>query len=236
MNRQVHILILLAAIAALCVAPTTSSGGTLARLTQDSVIGGWSPGCVNDGGDFWDSTNPAGGESFNGRRITDGSLSEGWPAACWVVDSSTYGGIAYLVIDLGAPYFIDQIDLYNSYWNGTIGTGDFQIKASNSVYFDETSPGVPSGADYLLVPGTDTLILTDTLTQSTLPATGESFYPAPTVAYQYLEFKALSSFYDNPYRGLNEIEVYGTPVPEPNTLVLGALGLLSLLGFTRRRK
>jgi hypothetical protein len=41
---------------------------------------------------------------------------------------------------------------------------------------------------------------------------------------------------ENGYTGYAEIDVMGSPIPEPSTLVLAALGVLGLLGYGRRRQ
>ena len=224
MNRQVHVL--LAAIAAICLAATTSIAAQV-PLTPDSVIGGSSS---KDGA--WDITVEDG--IFNGKHITDGSFREGTPKddrSYWLAHD--FNGPEYLVIDLGAQYNIDQIDLYNTNNRGLNDsyTNGFRIEASNSV----VDNGSPTDFD---LSGAATTIATGVVlkTDGEDPATTatEILFTPPTVPYQYLKFVAIDT--DGFRVGLNEMEVFGSIVPEPSTLVLAALGLLGLMGFTRRRR
>ena len=241
-NRQV--LILLAATAALCLAPTMSLAAPIA-LSPSSVIGG--SGSLNDDGSLWDGT--ADGGLFAGSHITDGSKSENENGRqYWLVNTDGPGGEpGYLVIDLGDTYDIDQIDLYNTHNRGShnFSTKNFRIDASNSVV------DTGSSADFDLS-GNIATILAGTLSETTGEdpiSTADSFTsitPHPEVYVRYLRFNSLGGFthsadgppevnYKDNLRGLNEIEVSGTqgaPIPEPSTLVLGLLGLL---GFLRRR-
>ncbi|MCH2114911.1 MAG: PEP-CTERM sorting domain-containing protein [Pirellulales bacterium] len=242
MNRQVHVL--LAAIAVLCLATTTSNAATI-PLTESSVIGG--SGSLNDDGSLWDGT--ADGGIFNGSNITDGSKSENENGRqYWLVNTDGAGGDpGYLVIDLGDTYDIDQIDLYNTHNRGSnnFSTKDFRIDASNSISFIDANFDMDlSGNIATILSGT----LSETSGEDPI-STADSFTnitPHPEQYVRYLKFNSLGGFthaddgppevnYKDNQRGLNEIEVSGTqgaPVPEPSTLVLVAFGLL---GFTRRR-
>ena len=233
-NLQVHVL--LAAVAALCFAPTTSIAA-LIPLSPSSVIGG--SGSLNDGGDRWDATDPGGQEAgFNATRVADGNLAEDNDLAFWLDDTDTgFGEPAYFVLDLGDTYNIDQIDLYNTNnrGNNNYGTKDFRILASNSVSF------VNADLDMDLS-GAITTILDATLgdTDSQNPPLVQTFAGlTPPDNFRYLKFVADGGLTGGGYadnrRGLNEINVFGVqadPIPEPSTLVLGLLGVL---GFTRRR-
>ena len=114
MNRQVHVL--LAAIAALCLAPTTSIAAQV-PLTESSVIGGsGSQNGEGNPGDFlWDTaTSPTDG-TFNALNVTDGDLRE-TEGHFWLDNTDAgFGEPGYFVIDLGDTYNIDQIDLYNTH-------------------------------------------------------------------------------------------------------------------------
>ena len=236
MVRKVHVL--LAAIAVLFLAPTTSNAAPIA-LTDASVIGG---NTSLEG--EWD-TDP---NVFGGGNITDGDKSEDSPDSMWLANASNETNEeAYLVIDLGDSYLIDQIDLYNTHNRqfNNYSTNAFRIEASNAV----VDLGNPD--DFDLAGNVSTI-----LSGNILRTTGEdpvttvtsftSFTGHPEGAVRYLKFVSITGHhnlppgpeedYHNDLRGLNEIEVSGTqaaPVPEPSTLVLGVLGLL---GFTRRRR
>ena len=234
-NRQVHVL--LAAIAALCLAPTTSNAA-LIPLTVDSVIGG--SGSLNDGLPsptccLWDSTDIDLGEGFNARRITDGSLTENPTLDYWLISSQ--GGEEYVTIDLGEKYNIDQIDLYNTHnrQHNNFSTDSFRIDASNTVTLVNDDDDFDLSGDITTILSGN---LSDTAGEDPI-TTADSFSFAPTAGFRYLKFVSITGFGSDPYtedrRGPNEMQVFGTAVPEPSTLVLAALGLLGLLGFTRRR-
>ena len=245
MNCQVHVL--LAAIAALCLAPTTSIAQEVqVPLTPSSVIGG--SGSISDGRIegtccLWDSTDEEMGshkEGFSATRIADGVMAEDGEFNMWLVGagSQNSAGENTVTIDLGAEYDISRIDLYNTHNRrfNNFGTDSFRIDASNSV------AKVNDDVDMDLS-GTITTILTGNLssTADESPITtvdsfgGGSITPHDHV--RYLRFAAISGIVEgNPDgRGLNEIQVWGTVIPEPSTLVLAALSLLGVLGFTRRR-
>ena len=180
-------------------------------LTPSSVIGG--SASINDGGSLWDSTDPGGQEDgFNGTNITDGDLSEDGFDSFWAVNASAEDP-AYLVIDLGDTYNIDQINLYNTH-NRTAnnyGTADFRIDASNSIF--DTGPD----DDYDLS-GTIETILTGTLSDTagedpiTTVDSFTSITPHSEGSVRYLKFVAISGIYaNNDLRGLNEIEVFFDP-------------------------
>ena len=232
-NLQVHVL--LAAVAALCLAPTTSIAA-LIPLSPSSVIGG--SGSLNDGGDRWDATDPGGQEAgFNATRVVDGNLAEDSDLAFWLDDTDTgFGEPAYFVLDLGDTYNIDQIDLYNTNnrGNNNYGTKDFRILASNSVSF------VNADLDMDLSGNIETLLdstLGDTDSQN--PPLVQTRAVSHTGNFRYMKFVEDGGLTGGAYadnrRGLNEIVLFGvqTPaIPEPSTLVLAVFGLL---GFTRPR-
>ena len=176
-------------------------------LTPSSVIGG--SGSLNDGGSQWDSTDVSQGEGFNGSNITDGDKSEDGIDSMWLVNA---GGIdpAYLVIDLGDTYDIDEIKLFNAHNRNAnnFGTDDFRIDASNAVV-DTGSP-----ADFDLSGTVETILtgnLSDTSGEDPI-STADSFTsitPHSEGSVRYLKFVALSGIYgNNDLRGLNEIEVF----------------------------
>ena len=54
-------------------------------------------------------------------------------------------------------------------------------------------------------------------------------------AYSIFRYQATSTIYEGGMHQLNELEFFGTAVPEPGTLALGGLGLLAL-AISRRKK
>jgi hypothetical protein len=176
-------------------------------LTPSSVIGG--SASLNDGGFLWDSTDAEQGEGFNGTNITDRDKSEDGIDSMWLVNA---GGIdpAYLVIDLGDTYDIDEITLFNAHNRNAnnFGTDDFRIDASNAV----VDTGGPADFD---LSGTVETILTGNLSDTSGEdpiSTADSFTsitPHSEGSVRYLKFVALSGIYgNNDLRGLNEIEVF----------------------------
>jgi hypothetical protein len=233
-NRQV--LVLLAAIAALCLAPTTSTAGQIA-LSPDSVIGG--NGSLNDGGSRWNSTDPEQGEGFNARRVADSILTEDSSFNFWLVNADNTEGLPYFVLDLGDSYSIDEFNLFNTHNRhaNNFATREFRILASNSVVDTGTNGSDLSGTIETILDSA----LGDTDNQSpVLGQTRDNITPHSEVGVRYLKFIADSGRTNENYkdenRGLNEIQVFGQQaavIPEPSTLILAAFGLL---GFLRRRK
>jgi hypothetical protein len=130
----------------------------------------------------------------------------------------------YFVLDLGTPYNIGLIELFNTH-NGPYqdrGTGDFKITASNSIVdmggsnFDLVSPvQIASGT---LAPQTDGVYLVP------------SAYTASSAGpFRYLRFDALSIGAHGTYGfngvGLNEMRVFEAlaAVPEPGVSLIFAL-------------
>ena len=210
MNRQVHVL--LAAIAALYLAPTTAIATSIA-LTDASVIGG-----NHSIEGQWDTDMSV----FGGGNITDGDKSEDGADSMWLANGSAVGPTeeVYLVIDLGDSYNIGQIDLYNTHnrHGNNYGTNAFRIEASNSV----VDLGNPNDFD---LAGTVSTILSGNLSLTTGedPVTTvdsfNSFTAHSEVAVRYLKFVSITGHhnypegphegYHNDRRGLNEIEVSG---------------------------
>ncbi len=197
-------------------------------LTPSSVIGG--SGAWNN--EPWDASSNGG--QFNGGNVADGVTSEpvgsGGSGTPWLGRNNLSG--EYLVIDLGAKYRIDKIDLYNTH-NGQFndrGTQDFSIDAGNEVV-DNGSP-----TDFDLAPGATTILsgtLSDTTDQADIVP--DSFtLAAPTGPTRYLRFNAINFRDGDVGVGLNEIEVFGT-VPEPGTIV-GLVGILGVSLVGRRRR
>ena len=116
----------------LCVVAVLAAAGTASAaqigLTSSSVIGGSSAL-----GGAWDTGLLVGGVPwFLGGNITDGSKAESDGLTYWLAGSDSN---EYLVIDLGATYKIDQIDLYNTHNRqfDDFSTLNFRVEASNSV-------------------------------------------------------------------------------------------------------
>lgn len=204
-------------------------------LSGPNVIGGsgqWSMGNYDDAGTF---------DAFNVVDQQTGAISEPTAGGYWLgrENTGTITGFLneYFVLDLGAAYFVDQIDLFNTHNNGANdrGTKNFTILGSNAVTL------VNADVDYDLS-GSSTL-LTGTLafqTQANDPIEAQSYTSgnglATGTAYRYLKFVA--NDFHTPKgpgfpqgSGLNEIRLFGTP--EPSRAILALLGIA---GLTMRRR
>jgi hypothetical protein len=133
-----------------------------------------------------------------------------------------------ITINLGEIFTLDRIDLYNTSNRNfdDRGTLDFRVWISSSPVNPTTNPAAVFG----------TLILDSALVFSTgNPNPVQSFttfLAKPTG--QYLTFRSDSFF--NKGAGLSELDVAGTPIPEPGTALLSAAAICLLAGrFLRQR-
>jgi hypothetical protein len=165
-------------------------------------------------------------------RVTDGSSadSNGARSSYWLGREMQDG--ESFTLDLQGIYHVDEIDLRNTHnkiYNDR-GTGEFFILGATAV----------DGNNELIQPE---LILAGQLTNTG----GTTIIPADVFTaanglipmnVRYLQFTAVTKVPPvNGFGGvgLNEIEVYGTLVPEPSTvLLLGVAGVV--LGWRRMRR
>lgn len=181
-------------------------------LTNRNIVGGsgsWEHTTWND---------PAGG--FNAFNIVDdqaGPVAEPAQDNYWLGPDTN--GTQHIVIDLGKPFLIDRIELFNTHNHvfDDRGTKDFQIRAAHAV----TNAGV-RGLD---LSGAADLILSNRLAFQLAaddPIEAEVFTAdnglAPCAAYRYLRFEALNG-HGNGRVGLNEIRIYGRMVCDTNVPV-----------------
>lgn len=215
-------------------------------LAPANVIGG--NGSYNGGGPGDDPFNVGQFNATNVLNQQTGPISEPNQSGFWLNDDDIAGNApagtaagdqdAFIVIDLGQAYRLDQVELFNTHnaqFNDR-GTGDFTITGANAV----TAAGAgSSGSD---ISGPSTLLASGTLAgvaQADDPIDGQAFAVTDTGLFRYVRFDAEtvatgggSCCGANNY-GLNEIRVSGA-VPEPAGLSLLALGAAGLLGRRRR--
>ncbi len=146
---------------------------------------------------------------------------------------------AYILIDLGASYYVTSFDLFNTHNNthNDRGTGNFRIEGGNAVTFVSGGQGYDlTGATGVLVNGTLTAAA------SPDPIGAQSFTATAPGYYRYIKFEPLSVATSgssccgaNNY-GLAELRVFeGEPgVPEPASLSLLACGIAGLALLRRR--
>ena len=186
---------------------------------------------IIDGSSSWDGEAFDGG-TFPANRVTDGSVADAADGRSSYWLGSENAADEFFTLDLGDLYTIEEIDLRNTHnrqFNDR-GTEEFVVFAAAEV--DENNE--------LIDP---VVMLSGSLrnTSGESPIDAEIFTEANGLVIgdaRYLKFQALT-FYSsatNGGAGLNEIEVYGTLVPEPGSLALSFSGLIALLMLSRRRR
>ncbi|MBL0870575.1 MAG: discoidin domain-containing protein [Phycisphaerales bacterium] len=164
------------------------------------------------GNTFYDS----GSETFTWQNVTDGQYNDtGIPGdwSFWLTPNNTGG---FFTVDLGDLFSVTSFTLQNTHNRGfnDRATRDYTISLSTD------------GTNFFPV------------ASGTLEFFTSSFNPIPTVAVnidptigRYVRFTA-NSWY-GASAGLNEIEVYGQPIPTPAAAAVLALGALTT---SRRRR
>ncbi len=190
-------------------------------LTPASVIGG-----SNTFTGAWNDPQPG---NFNATHVADdqaGPVVDVFGVNYWLGPQGS--AQAYFVLDLGAVYNLQSVDLFNTHNNGAFdrATGDFQIYVSNSITSTPSNGMDLVGASLAL---TGTLIITGD------PIPAQSFNFGPGISAQYLRFNAVSIAADTRGAqgvGLNEIRVFNafsTPETGGSVALLGiAAGIIGL--------
>lgn len=209
---------------------SASAAGQQIVLGSGSVIGG-SP--IYDSPSF-------NGPDYSALNVVDAQTGEIGAEiqglGYWITPNAATGDSAYFTVDLGAPYFLSEIELFNTH-NGYYydrGAAGFVIEASNAV-----------NQGYDLVNGVTILAGNLAAEMDSAPSangfTSSNGLDTDGTAYRYLRFTTVS-FHGNG-GGLNEIRVYGSsvapePVPEPATAAAaaGAMALGCVVGSRRRVK
>lgn len=170
---------------------------------------------IIDGSGSWDGGVPGVGAPFNGGSFPasatiNGSLAESG-SNYWLGREQVPQ--EYFTLDLHGVEHIEEIRLFNSHNDGSNdrGTKHFRILASDTV----------DGSNQLVNP---IVILDGKLANSAgLSPSQEAVFTAANglvaTNARYLRFEALDSHYDINSVGLNEIEVYATPMHAPTPLV-----------------
>ncbi|MCU0793605.1 MAG: PEP-CTERM sorting domain-containing protein [Opitutaceae bacterium] len=158
----------------------------------------------------------------------------------WLGEDGASSG--YFVLDLGAAYKLDRIDLvntHNEFYNDR-GTDAFTILVSNSITdAGEVTEGVPLGMDLVspvtLLTGTLTFWLYEETPVIDVFSSSSFVSGASGTAWRYLLFR-FDSINGGAGGGLNEIRLY-TAIPEPSTFaLLAGVACLGLAAMRRPRR
>jgi hypothetical protein len=190
---------------------------------------------VIDGSGSWDGVGVCVGQPFNlgvhpAARVTDLSQADAntGRSSYWLGRENCSN--EYFTIDLQQIYDLDEIVLKNTHntQHNDRGTGEFVIYGSTEV----------DGANQLINP-IPIVVGELARTAGQILIAGESFAVDDGVpAVRYLKFQALTylSSATNGGAGLNEIQVYGTAIPEPSTVATMLIGLGCVGLYARKRR
>jgi hypothetical protein len=190
---------------------------------------------VIDGSGSWDGVGVCVGQPFNAgtypaARVTDLSQADAntGRSSYWLGRENCSN--EYFTIDLQEVYDLDEIVLkntHNTQYNDR-GTGEFviygaaEVDAANQLInpFPIVAGELASSAGQILIAG------------ESFPV-GDDIPPV-----RYLKFQALTylSSATNGGAGLNEIQVYGAPIPEPSTVAMMLIGLGCVGVYARKRR
>lgn len=212
--------------------PSTAGAPDLLTASSTDLIQGLLPTVTYTGGAGSTTNESSAGESV----WTDGNLQTVYAqggSGGDAVDHAAYGSItatvggadidAFVTYDLGAHYILSAIDVYMG-WNDS-GRDDSSFNAlvsSDNVTFTQIA-AYDKGGDNTGQIGTPITNLHRIVDDG-----GGSI--AGGVRYVQLQFTDA----DNGFAGMVEVDVFGTPVPEPTTLGLAGLAGLVLAGLRRR--
>jgi hypothetical protein len=160
--------------------------------------------------------------AFNAANVTDGSTTDEFQYSYWLGREGTTN--ESFTVDLGALYNLDEIHLRNTHneVHNDRGTDEFVVYGATAV--DGNNDLVDP---FVLATGNLTNVNGQTnLTTDVFGVTG---------AARYVQFVALTANNLAGNVGLNEIEVYGSPVPEPSTFALAGMAGIAVLWRLRRK-
>jgi hypothetical protein len=205
--------------------PRLREGNIAAGKPVINGSGSWGSGVMCD------PATPFNAGGFPADRVTDESIADNHVAtgraSYWLGREACLN--EYFIIDLQGVYDLDEIVLVNSHneqFNDR-GTGEFVIYGSQTVDGANELVGevVVLSAELASVAGT-----------AVIPE--EGFFIDPSVPpVRYLKFQALTilSSAANSGAGLNELQAYGTIIPEPSSWALAAIGAV-VGGLVVRRR
>jgi hypothetical protein len=155
--------------------------------------------------------------------IVDGSGLYGDPqwhytgyGITWI--SNTNG--ADMVFDLGQDYLVSDLRIWNNNLSGATwqGTRSFTLEGKASIASSYTAV---QGISLNQAPGTDPW-------SGGAEYYGEGF-DVPDFTARYIKFSNIQALNPPSAFGFSEIQFFGTPVPEPMSMMLLSLGTLGLL-------
>ena len=135
----------------------------------------------------------------------------------------------WVKFDLGALYDLGSVHIWNLNRKTLVNGVPLTLNGVETMFLRVSADDVTYENLGLITltqgPGVDGLL-------------GESFATSPTGQVRHVEFDIETSFGEADDAGWQASlsEVRFSPIPEPSTLVLAAVGLLGVLGFNRRRR
>jgi|GEM_PF-3788969 len=214
--------------------PSSSGAPDLLSASSSDLAQGLTATVTYTGGSGSTMEEESAGESV----WTNGSLATVYAeggAGGNAVDHAAYGTLnatvggsdidAFVTFDLGASFNLSQIDVFLG-WNdsGRDDSSFLVFVSTDNVAFSQIA-SYDKGGD-------DTGAITTPVTNLHRVVDDGGGDIAGGVRYVQLQFTDA----DNGYAGMVEVDVFGSPVPEPASVAFLGLGGLALLGRRRRQR